>query len=257
MKITSFSSLNEIGKPKYLSRKTLLLNKEVETAVANLDVIQNCISSDGYTESLMKQEFLAKESLENALNIEEIFWQEKSRVNWHCQGDRNTAFFHRISKIKQAYKKLNSLRVDNSIVTEPELIANHVVNHFSSLFSASNSTFDNGLVEEVIPKLVNDNTNNLLTMLPSALEIKNAVFSMNKDGAPGPDGFGAFFFQSYWEIIKTDVIEAVLEFFQYNWIMPNYNANTVVLIPKEPNADTIAQFRPIALANFKFKVISK
>ncbi|GAU19900.1 hypothetical protein TSUD_95050 [Trifolium subterraneum] len=219
-----------------------------------LDIHFNFVSSDGYSESRMKQEMLAKETLENALNIEEIFWKEKSRVNWHCQGDRNTAFFHRITKIKQAYKNLNSLGIDNNIVTDPELISNHVVNHFSTLFSASNSILDNGLVEEVIPKLVNDNTNNILTMLPSAMEIKNAVFSMNKDGAPGPDGFGAFFFQTYWDIIKTDVIEAVLEFFQFNWIMPNFNANTVVLIPKESNADTIAQFRPIALANLSSKL---
>jgi hypothetical protein len=39
--------------------------------------------------------------------------------------------------------------------------------------------------------------------------------------------------------------------------MPNYNANTLILIPKTPNADSIDQFRPIALANFKFKIISK
>ncbi|PNX87320.1 ribonuclease H, partial [Trifolium pratense] len=81
---------------------------------------------------------------------------------------------------------------------------------------------------------------------------------MNKDGAPGPDGFGAFFFQTYWDVIKTYVYEAVLEFFQHNWIMPNnYNANTIVLIPKDSNADIIAQFSPIALANFKFKIILK
>jgi hypothetical protein len=233
------------------------INNEVQNAFANLDVIQKYISTDGYTESLMKQVALAKESLEKALNIEEIFWQQKSWVKWHCQGDRNTTFFHRISKIKQAYKKLNSIRVDNNIVIEPDLIANHVVNHFTTLFSDNNTTIDTGLVEEVIPKLINDNTNNLLTMLPSLMEIKNAVFSMNKDGAPGPYGFGAFFFQTYWEIIKTDVFEAVLEFFQFNWIMPNFNANTVVLIPKDSNVDTIAQFRPIALTNFKFKIISK
>jgi hypothetical protein len=34
----------------------------------------------------------------------------------------------------------------------------------------------------------------MLTMIPSPSEIKNAVFELNKDNAPGPDGFGAFFF---------------------------------------------------------------
>jgi hypothetical protein len=134
------------------------------------------------------------------------------------------------------------------------LISNHIVNHFTSLFYDNNSTLDNGLVEETIPKLINESTNHFLTMLPSALEIKNAVFSMNKDGAPGPDGFGAFFFQTYWEIINSDVCEVVLEFFQHNWIMSNFNANTLCV---NFNANTIAQFRPIDLANFKFKIISK
>jgi hypothetical protein len=39
--------------------------------------------------------------------------------------------------------------------------------------------------------------------------------------------------------------------------MPNFNSNTGVLIPKVQDADTISQFRPIAMANFKFKIISK
>jgi hypothetical protein len=49
-------------------------------------------------------------------------------------------------------------------------------------------------------------------MLPSHSEIKAAVFALNKDSAPGPDGFGAFFYQHYWDIVKDDVINAVLEF---------------------------------------------
>lgn len=44
---------------------------------------------------------------------------------------------------------------------------------------------DNGLIEEVIPSLVNGTTNHLLTHIPSIEEIKNAVFSMSRDGAPG------------------------------------------------------------------------
>ncbi|MCH90331.1 RNA-directed DNA polymerase (Reverse transcriptase), partial [Trifolium medium] len=189
--------------------------------------------------------------------MEEAFWKEKANVKWHSEGDKNTAFFHKTAKIKQAYKKISTLRVNDMVLTDQDLISHHVVSHFQALFSGSNAAVDNGLVEEVIPNLLNDGINNLLTILPSELEIKNAVFSMNKDEAPGPDGFGAFFFQTYWDIIKIDVVNAVLEFFNFNRIMPNFNSNTVVLIPKVPNADSLNHYRPIAMANFKFKILSK
>jgi hypothetical protein len=39
--------------------------------------------------------------------------------------------------------------------------------------------------------------------------------------------------------------------------MPNFNSNTLVLIPKLDNADNVNDYRPIAIANFKFKLISK
>jgi hypothetical protein len=94
-------------------------------------------------------------------------------------------------------------------------------------------------------------------MIPNSEKIKSVVFGLNSDGAPGPDGFGAFFFQRYWEIIKFDVENAVIQFFVSSWILPNYNANTLILIPKIPSANSIDQFRLIAMANFKFKIISK
>jgi hypothetical protein len=56
---------------------------------------------------------------------------------------------------------------------------------------------DRLLVEEVIPQLINEYVNELLTTMPSRMEIKHAVFDLNKEGAPGLDGFGAFFFQTY------------------------------------------------------------
>jgi len=48
-----------------------------------------------------------------------------------------------------------------------------------------------------------------------------------------------------------------MEFFKTGWLLPNYNANSLILIPKIYNTDNIDFFRPIALANFKFKIISK
>lgn len=87
--------------------------------------------------------------------------------------------------------------------------------------------------------------------------MKNAVFSMNDSGAPGLDGFGGFFFKKYWEVIANDVFNAVLHFFKDGWLLPNLNSNIVTLIPKVHGADRIDQYRPIVLANFQFKIISK
>lgn len=55
----------------------------------------------------------------------------------------------------------------------------------------------------------------------------------------------------------NDVCNAVVMFFRSSWLLPGFNSNFIVLIPKTPNADTITNFRPIALANFVFKIIPK
>jgi hypothetical protein len=95
---------------------------------------------------------------------------------WHCDGDRNISFFHRTEKIKQAYKKIYSIRVNDEVITDQSHIANQMVSHFTNLFTSNNSVHDNGLIEEVIPTTVTDNINNLLTLMLSIAEIKNAVF---------------------------------------------------------------------------------
>lgn len=83
------------------------------------------------------------------------------------------------------------------------------------------------------------------------------MFASNKDGAPGPDGYGAFFFQTFWDIIHKDVESTTLEFFKTSWLLPNFNANILALLPKINGANSLGHFRPIAMANFKFKVITK
>ncbi|MCH96434.1 RNA-directed DNA polymerase (Reverse transcriptase), partial [Trifolium medium] len=179
------------------------IHNQVRSAVNKLDEIQANINVDGYSDHLFNQEKLAKLELERALNMEEAFWQEKSRVKWHCEGDRNTAFFHRTAQIKQSCKNISSIRVDDVILNEPDHIASHVVNHFTTLFSDNNNNVhDNGLIEEVIPSIVSEEINNLLTMIPSRLEIENAVFSMNKEGAPGPAALEPFSFKLTGRLFK-------------------------------------------------------
>jgi mannosylglycoprotein endo-beta-mannosidase len=122
------------------------------------------------------------------------------------------------------------------VLIEQTQIAEHAVNYYQNLFCTNTVLQDSLLAEEVIPNLVTRDINAILTMLPSHDEIKAAVFNLNKDSAPGPDGFGAFFFQHYWDIVSYDVINAVLEFFTTSWILPGFNSNIIALHPKSPDA---------------------
>ncbi|XP_020245131.1 uncharacterized protein LOC109823258 [Asparagus officinalis] len=45
-------------------------------------------------------------------------------------------------------------------------------------------------------------------------EIKKAIFSMDDNKAPGPDGFNMSFYKSAWSIIGDEVSQAILDFFQ-------------------------------------------
>jgi hypothetical protein len=53
---------------------------------------------------------VAQVNLEQALHMEELFWHEKSKVKWHCEGDRNTTYFHKMAKIRKATNQITSIR---------------------------------------------------------------------------------------------------------------------------------------------------
>ncbi|GAU32780.1 hypothetical protein TSUD_152280 [Trifolium subterraneum] len=209
------------SKLKRLKTKLKIWNKEifgnvhtyVSTAEAHLKHIQLQIQHFGHNDQLMKLEKDAQAALDIALDRQEVFWKEKSKIKWQLEGDRNTAYFHRMAKIKNTTKIISSLKHGNTTLTDPSQISDHVVDYYKTLFCTNPILQEQLLVEQVIPNLVGDNINALLTVLPSAEEIKHVVFDLNKDGAPGPDGFGAIFFQTYWDIIHVDVINAVLQFF--------------------------------------------
>lgn len=113
------------------------------------------------------------------------------------------------------------------------------------------------MVDETIPYLVDENMNTIITRLPFLDEISASVFALNKYSAQGPDVFRVVFHNTYWDIIKENVSNVILEFLHSSWILLYFNSNTIVVIPKIKGADTLDLLRPIGISNFKFKLISK
>ncbi|KAJ4710362.1 RNA-directed DNA polymerase (Reverse transcriptase) [Melia azedarach] len=139
----------------------------------------------------------------------------KLRVwNKDCFGDVNKNLAEANSSLADVQNRISVYGISDSLFQE-ETNAKAKLNEYLSTF------------QDIIPKLVTDEDNLALTAIPDSSEIKEAVFSLDSDSAPGPDGFSGCFYKNCWDIISYDL------------------------------ADSITQFRPIALANFIFKIILK
>lgn len=136
------------------------------------------------------------------MNLEEDFWKENAKLKWASKGEKYTRLFHRYAKIKASTKPILVILHNNEAILDPKLIANHVTIHFKYLFNVALTLQYNGLVEETIPSLVDDNAKSLLTLTHIVEEIIGVILSLRKESAPGPNDFGGFFYHTYWDIIK-------------------------------------------------------
>lgn len=91
----------------------------------------------------------------------------------------------------------------------------------------------------------------------STTEVFEAIKQMKSTAAPGPDGLHALFYQTYWDVIGTDISHYVLEILNHNGDPGNINHIFLCLIPKIKDPKLPSDFRPIALCNVIFKIITK
>ncbi|XP_042964646.1 uncharacterized protein LOC122298864 [Carya illinoinensis] len=88
-------------------------------------------------------------------------------------------------------------------------------------------------------------------------EVEEALKMMGSLKSPGPDGFGACFFQSFWHIVGSDVCGSVLQFLNGGRLDEGLNYTYIALIPKVSDPKSVNEFRPISLCNVVYKLIAK
>lgn len=88
-------------------------------------------------------------------------------------------------------------------------------------------------------------------------EVNEVLKHMQNGKALGPDGFNAYFFKACWNIVKEDILNVVEDFRVNKTILKVLNTSFISLIPKQDNAQTPERYRPIALCNVVYKIISK
>ncbi|GJV38332.1 RNA-directed DNA polymerase, eukaryota, reverse transcriptase zinc-binding domain protein [Tanacetum coccineum] len=86
-------------------------------------------------------------------------------------------------------------------------------------------------------------------------EINEAMFQIDGNKAPGPDGFSSYFFKRAWNIVGSDVCNAIKEFFITGKMLKKINSTIISLIPKIQTPDKATDFRHIACCIFQDNIL--
>ncbi|KAG6536581.1 hypothetical protein ZIOFF_001639 [Zingiber officinale] len=185
-------------------------------------------------------------SLFHILDMEEMFWKQKAAVKWFREGERNTKLFHNLVRKRRMTSRIFRIWDEEVCLEDNNLIQILGVRFFEELLTGEDFECDS-VDMDAIPQLVSLEENQALSALPSIEELKRVVWEISEDSAAGLDGCSAAFYVACWDIIKEDLYQAIVEFFQGGSLPKGMAATTIVLIPKVDNAQCWQEFRPISL----------
>ncbi|GAV92873.1 LOW QUALITY PROTEIN: hypothetical protein CFOL_v3_36251, partial [Cephalotus follicularis] len=242
--------LKELHNRSFKDPSTVCTNlmKELCAQQAALDVDPSNVEARNREQQIL-------EDYHKASRVEEAFLKQKARVQWLKLGDSNSAYFHRVVKVRQARNTIDRiLKEDGQWTQNQEEVANECVRYYSNILQEPDrmgrynfKRFGEGITEAQKQSMGRDVTDK---------EIEDALWSQNLDKAPGPDGYSGRFFKDAWSVVGKDVILAIKSFFVSERLPRSYNATILCLIPKSNSPSELKDFRPIACCNFLYKTIS-
>nr|GEV01833.1 cysteine-rich receptor-like protein kinase 10 [Tanacetum cinerariifolium] len=147
---------------------------------------------------------------------------QKAKIKWALEGDKNPSSFRSSLKRKRQNLAITGILKNGDWIEDPN---SGMHNHLS-------------LVQR-----------EHLESECSRKEIKQAVWDCGGDRASGPDGFTFKFFTTLRDILESDVVNFVREFFHSGNFPKGCNSSFIALIPKVTNAKFVS--------DFCFKIIGK
>ncbi|XP_074299580.1 uncharacterized protein LOC141630711 [Silene latifolia] len=148
------------------------------------------------------------------------FLRQKAKLDWMRLGDDNTAFFHASIKSRRAKNRVFQVKDMNGLNVRP--INRRIVQ--------SGNCLNAGHCERLTSPITGE-------------EIREAMFSIPGNKAPGPDGYSSQFFKDNWDLVGGDIIAAVKNFFCYGKLLKQCNATSITLVPKVTAPETVQQFQ--------------
>jgi hypothetical protein len=133
--------------------------------------------------------------LSHLLREQEIKWYQRSKAKHLLEGDANTKYFHLLANERHHKTRIFQLQEGDNIIRGDNELKKHITSYYKGLFGRplENSMW---LVESLMDDIpqVTAEQNRILVEEFTEEEVRNAVFQMEHNKAPGPDDFSMEFY---------------------------------------------------------------
>ncbi|XP_026399707.1 uncharacterized protein LOC113295590 [Papaver somniferum] len=170
--------------------------------------------------------------------------KQKSRNKWLVEGSSNSSFFHNSIRIRKSFNTISELvDMNGTCLTNYEQLRNHVIQFYEDKFNGQDPVIEGDLFYFEHASISVEESN-AMDMIPSPEEIKQAVFDLIADSAPGTDGFSGCFYRHCWDIIHDDLTKAIIHCWNAGSIPNGVNSSFIILLAKSARISVILNGSP-------------
>ena len=211
-------------------------------------------------DQLYHKMYLLKEDMQKGSMI-------RSRETIILENEKPSKYFFSKESARQEQKNITRLKHhrltkdDNQntvytkkqdILTEIKRFYTHLYKHQSGDQSATDTLINT--IEKKLPQSAKEQIDSPIT----TQELREALFHMEKNKAPGIDGLPVEFYQMFWEDLQPYIHQLATYIYEDKQDIAITHKHAIqVLVPKSGNLEDLENWRPISLICADYKIIAK
>ena len=178
--------------------------------------------------------------------------------------EKSNKFFLNLEKNRALSNTIFKLVHNNTAIDKCDEILTFIMEYFENIYKKIEvdkniKDYDNIFLKKSNVKQLDENDKNLMDTELTAEEILNALKLSKNNSSPGLDGLPIEVYKVFWGDLKEHLTNCFHHCFVTGSLAPSQNDSILSLLHKGGNLDreNIANWRPIALLNSDYKLLTK